>query len=71
MFVYNLSQLNAFIRDTMCFNFLERNHLVIQLDLAAPYTYNGSFDTRLNQFNPLNVSGKFLIDFQVNVSTLL
>jgi plastocyanin len=71
MFVYNPSQLNASIGDTVRFNFLGRNHSVTQSDLAAPCTYNGGFDTGLNQFNPLNVSGKFLIDIQVNVSTPL
>jgi plastocyanin len=70
-FIYNPSQLNASIGDTVRFNFLGRNHSVTQSDLAAPCTYNGGFDTGLNQFNPLNVSGKFLIDFQVNVSTPL
>jgi plastocyanin len=68
---YNPSQLNVSIGDTVRFNFLGKNHSVTQSDLASPCTYNGGFDTGLNQFNPLNISGKFLVDFQVNVSTPL
>jgi plastocyanin len=70
-FAYSPNQLNASIGDTVRFNFLGQNHSVTQSNLASPCTYNGGFDTGLNQFNPLNVSGKFLIDFQVNVSTPL
>lgn len=70
-FAYRPNQLNASIGDTVRFNFLGRNHSVTQSNLSSPCTYNGGFDTGLNQFNPLNVSGKFLIDFQVNVSTPL
>jgi plastocyanin len=70
-FAYNPSQLNASIGDTVRFNFLGRNHSVTQSDLTSPCTYNGGFDTGLNQFNPLNITGKFLVDYQVNVSTPL
>ena len=68
-YAYNPSQLNASIGDTVRFNFLGRNHSVTQSDLASPCTYNGGLDTGLNQFNPLNISGKYIVDFQVNVST--
>jgi plastocyanin len=70
-YAYNPGQLNASIGDTVRFNFLGRNHSVTQSDLASPCTYNGGFDTGLNQFNPLNISGKFMVDFQVNVSSPL
>jgi plastocyanin len=70
-FAYNPSWVNASIGDTVRFNFLGRNHSVTQSDLASPCTSNGGFDTGLNQFNPLNISGKFVVDFQVNVSTPL
>ncbi|KAL5344806.1 hypothetical protein ACLOAV_010203 [Pseudogymnoascus australis] len=67
-YTYNPSQLNASIGDTVRFNFLGQNHSVTQSDLTSPCTYSGGFDTGLNQFNPLNSSGKFLVDFQVSVS---
>lgn len=67
-YTYNPSQINASIGDTVRFNFFGGNHSVTQSDLASPCTYNGGFDTGLNQLNPLNTSGKFLVDFQVEVS---
>ncbi|KFX94960.1 hypothetical protein O988_06067 [Pseudogymnoascus sp. VKM F-3808] len=67
-YTYDPSQLDASIGDTVRFNFLGRNHSVTQSDLASPCTYSGGFDTGLNQFNPLNTSGKFLVDYQVSVS---
>jgi plastocyanin len=70
-FAYTPSQLNASIGDTVRFNFLGKNHSVTQSDLASPCTYNRGFDTGFNQFNPLNISGKFIVDFQVSVSTPL
>jgi plastocyanin len=59
---------DASIGDTVRFNFLGKNHSVTQSNLASPCTYSGGFDTGLNQFNPLNTSGEFLVDFQVSVS---
>ena len=67
---YNPSQLNASIGDIVRFNFLGRNHSVMQSDLALLCTYNGGFNTGLNQFNPFNISGKYIVDFQVKVLTL-
>ena len=66
--IYGPNQLNASVGDIIRFNFLERNHSVTQSSFANPCTYNGGFDTGLNQFNPQNISGKFLIDFQVNTT---
>ncbi|KFY65125.1 hypothetical protein V496_02791 [Pseudogymnoascus sp. VKM F-4515 (FW-2607)] len=67
-YAYNPSQVDASIGDIVRFNFLGQNHSVTQSYLASPCTYSGGFDTGLNQFNPLNTSGKFLVDFQVTVS---
>lgn len=69
--LFDPNQLNASIGDTVRFNFLGKNHSVTQSDLAAPCTHNGGFDTGLNQFNPLNISGKFLVEFRVDTSAPL
>jgi plastocyanin len=66
--IYGPNQLNAALGDIVRFDFLKQNHSVIQSSFAKPCTYNGGFDTRLNQFNPQNISGKFLVDFQVNTT---
>jgi plastocyanin len=69
--IYGPNQLNAAIGDIVRFDFLKLNHSVTQSSFAKPCTYNGGFDTGLNQFNPQNISGKFLVDFQVNTTAPL
>jgi plastocyanin len=66
--IYGPNQLNATLGDIIRFDFLKLNHSVTQSSFAKPCTYNGGFDTGLNQFNPQNISGKFLVDFQVNTT---
>jgi hypothetical protein len=66
--IYGPNQLNAALGDIVRFDFLKLNHSVTQSSFAKPCTYNGGFDTGLNQFNPQNISGKFLVDFQVNTT---
>jgi plastocyanin len=69
--IYGPNQLNAAVGDIVRFDFLKLNHSVTQSSFAKPCTYNGGFDTGLNQFNPQNISGKFLVDFQVNTTAPL
>lgn len=69
--IYGPNQLNAAVGDIVRFDFLKLNHSVTQSSFAKPCTYNGGFDTGLNQFNPKNISGKFLVDFQVNTTAPL
>jgi len=66
--IYGPNQLNAALGDIVRLDFLKLNHSVTQSSFAEPCTYNGGFDTGLNQFNPQNISGKFLVDFQVNTT---
>lgn len=66
--IFGPNQLDAAVGDIVRFDFLKLNHSVTQSTFAHPCTYNGRFDTGLNQFNPKNISGKFLVDFQVNTT---
>lgn len=47
------------------FNFLGFNHSLTQSSFSHPCTNSSRFDTGFQQFNPLNISGKFLIDYEV------
>ncbi len=69
--VYGPNQLEAKLGDIVRFDFLKLNHSVTQSTFDKPCTYNGGFDTGLNQFNPKNISGKFIVDFQVNTTAPL
>jgi plastocyanin len=66
--IYGPNQLNAALGDIVRFDFLKLNHSVTQSTFAKPCTYNNGFDTGLNQFNPKNISGKFLVDFEVKTT---
>jgi plastocyanin len=66
--IYGPNQLNAALGDIVRFDFLKLNHSVTQSSFAQPCTYNGGFDTGLNQFNPKNISGKFLVDYEVKTT---
>lgn len=70
-FSYSPNQLNASIGDTVRFNISGQNNSIMQSELSSPCTYHGGFETGLNQINPYNVSGKFVVDFQINASTPL
>ncbi|KAI9840228.1 MAG: hypothetical protein M1838_004149 [Thelocarpon superellum] len=63
--IYGPNQLNAAVGDVIEFNFLKLNHSVTQSTFDHPCTFNGGFDTGLNQFNPQNISGKFIRTFEV------
>lgn len=47
------------------FDFLGLNHTLTQSSLLHPCLNTSQFDTGFKQFNPSNVSGRFLVDFEV------
>ncbi|KAF2834201.1 hypothetical protein M501DRAFT_922606, partial [Patellaria atrata CBS 101060] len=51
---------------TLTFNFLSLNHTLTQSSFEHPCNKTGSIDTGFNQFNPQNISGRFLVDIIVN-----
>lgn len=62
---YVPNQVNAAIGDVVEFDFLAQSHSLTQSEFLTPCTYNGGFDTGLNQMNPKNQSGLFVIPFEV------
>lgn len=63
------NSVNAGIGDIVEYNFLAKSHSLTQSEFLTPCTYNGGFDTGLNQVNPQNVSGLFVIPFEVKTTT--
>lgn len=59
------NNVNAEIGDVVLYDFLKMSHSLTQSEFLTPCTYNGGFDTGLNQVNPHNVSGLFVIPFEV------
>ena len=62
---YVPNQVNAAVGDVVEFDFLAKSHSLTQSEFLTPCTYNGGFDTGLNQMNPKNQSGLFVIPFEV------
>lgn len=58
-------RVNAEVGDIILYNFLKQSHSLTQSEFLTPCTSNGGFDTGLNQVNPANTSGLFLIPFEV------
>ncbi|MCJ1258158.1 hypothetical protein MMC24_005989 [Lignoscripta atroalba] len=63
------NQLEAEIGDVVIYNFLAKSHSLTESNFATPCTYNGGFDTGLNQSNPQNISGLFEIPFEVKTKS--
>ena len=59
---------NAMIGDVVEYNFLAKSHSLTQSEFLTPCTFNGGFDTGLNQSNPKNTSGLFVIPFPVKTT---
>lgn len=59
------NQVNAEIGDVVEYDFLAQSHSLTQSEFLTPCTYNGGFDTNLNQPNPKNESGLFVVPFEV------
>ncbi|KAF1353037.1 hypothetical protein EJ07DRAFT_66219, partial [Lizonia empirigonia] len=65
---FSPSSLNASIGSVIAFDFLALNHTLTQSNLRDPCSSNGGFDTGFRQFNPLNVSGKSVVEFEVQTN---
>lgn len=59
------NNVNAEIGDVVLYDFLKQSHSLTQSEFLTPCTYNGGFDTGLHQVNSKNVSGLFVIPFEV------
>ena len=59
------NNVNAEIGDIVEYNFLAKSHSLTQSEFLTPCTYNGGFDTGLNQANPMNISWLHVIPFRV------
>jgi plastocyanin len=63
--VFSPSSLNASAGSVIAFNFLGLNHTLTESNLWDPCHSNQKFDTGFQQFNPANVSGKFIVEIEV------
>jgi hypothetical protein len=63
--VFQPNESYAEIGDVVEFNFLALNHTLTQSSLSDPCTDVGGFSTGFNQFNPQNVSGRFVVQYAV------
>ena len=63
--VFSPSSLNASAGSVIAFNFLGLNHTLTESDLWNPCHSNQKFDTGFRQYNPANVSGKFIVEVEV------
>jgi plastocyanin len=63
--VFSPSSLNASVGTTIAFNFLGLNHTLTQSRLHDPCLSHGGFDSGFNQFNPSNISGRFIVEYEV------
>lgn len=59
------NSVEAEIGDVVEYDFLIKSHSLTQSEFLTPCTFNGGFDTGLNQPNPKNESGLFVIPFEV------
>ena len=62
------NSVNAALGDVVEFNFLALNHTLTQSSFDKPCTYNGGIDSRFHQFNPKNISGRFIKSITVKES---
>jgi len=62
---FSLNTLNTTVKTILKFNFLSLNHTLTQSHFRDPCQSNGQFDIGFNQFNPANISRKFLVDYEV------
>ena len=53
------------INTVILFNFLALNHTLTQSSLRNPCESIDKFDTGFNQFNPENISGKYIVEYKV------
>ena len=62
-------QLDADIGDVILYDFLAKSHSLTQSDFHTPCTYNGGFNTGLNQPNPNNITGLHVIPLEVTTKS--
>ena len=67
---FSLNTLNTTVGTTLRFNFLGLNHTLTQSYFRDPCQSNSQFNTGFNQFNPANISGKFLVNYKVKTHAL-
>ena len=60
---------DAAIGDVVEYNFLAKSHSLTQSDFKTPCTYNGGFDTGLNQANPNNITRLHVVPFTVSTTS--
>ena len=63
--VFAPSTLDVAPGSVIVFNFLGLNHTLTESELEDPCRSNGGFDTGFAQFNPANVSGRFVVEYKV------
>lgn len=63
--VFSPSTINAAVGTIISFNFLGLNHTLTQSEFSNPCQANGKFNSGFHQFNPTNISGKFVIEYEV------
>ncbi|KAF2650675.1 hypothetical protein K491DRAFT_707444 [Lophiostoma macrostomum CBS 122681] len=63
--VFSPPTVNASIGTVISFDFLSLNHTLTQSEFSNPCQANGEFDTGFRQFNPANVSGSFVVEYEV------
>ncbi|CAI6338109.1 unnamed protein product [Periconia digitata] len=63
---FDPSSVHAQIDKILRFDFVGGNHSLTQSSLIDPCQNVSLFDTGFTQFNPMNTSGKFLVDYKVS-----
>ncbi|KAF2278983.1 uncharacterized protein EI97DRAFT_361235, partial [Westerdykella ornata] len=62
---FNPDSLSVSKGTVLRFNFLGLNHTLTQSSLAHPCLNSTKFDSRFRQFNPLNISGNFMVEYEM------
>jgi hypothetical protein len=63
--IFSPSSLNASAGSVIAFDFLGLNHTLTQSTIRNPCRSNQGLNTGFQQFNPANVSGKFIVEIKV------
>ncbi|KAF1840104.1 uncharacterized protein K460DRAFT_250365, partial [Cucurbitaria berberidis CBS 394.84] len=63
--VFSPLSLNATVGSMIAFDFLGLNHSLTQSNFWDPCQSNKMFDSGFEQFNPTNMSGRFVLEYQV------
>ena len=64
--IFEPNKIDAHVGDVIRFSFLALNHTLTQSSFSEPCTNLGGFSTGFNQFNPMNVSGQFVVEYRVD-----